>query len=49
MKIVEDNNANNPDFQLDMNKFSDLSDSEYKSMFGLRADLIGEDDEATPE
>src|SRR5688572_19072297 len=46
LQIVEDNNAHNEDFQLETNKLSDLSDNEYKSMMGLRADLIDENEDA---
>ena len=32
--IVDTENAKNTDFQLELNKFADLSDKEYKSMLG---------------
>lgn len=48
-QIVQDNNNGNSDFELEMNKFSDLSDKEYNSLFGLRADLIKEEDDNNAE
>lgn len=41
-QIVTDHNNNNSDFQLEMNKFSDLSDREFQSMLGLDAAAAAE-------
>jgi C1A family cysteine protease len=40
LDIVNNHNSNNLDYQLELNKFADLSDKEYKSMLGFRSDLI---------
>ena len=40
LDIINNHNSQNLSFTLEANKFADLSDEEYKSMLGLRADLI---------
>jgi C1A family cysteine protease len=46
LDIVNSHNAKNVGFELELNKFADLSDQEFKSMLGFRSDLIEDDDSA---
>lgn len=49
LEIVNQHNAQNVGYQLELNKFADLSNAEYKSMLGFRADLIEDNTAAEGE